>query len=134
MISTGKKRRTAHQQVTDWLEKEGLTRDITQGSVSHWKLGPFSCCLVVTGNDGKSCAIHWSKWSLSLISGRFPDQVHRGPFIIQNRDDLRQFQKAFSFLISENRVSAYRRVEGLKQESQLPSDPFDLVDAIILQN
>lgn len=133
MISRHEKR-TAHQQICDWFAAQGLTCDAQLGNISHWRLGPKPFCLVALNDDKKACTIHWSKMSLLSIAKCSPDRTIHTTYVIQNRDELREFRKLFGFLATRSRVSAYQKIEKLNELGELPMDPYDLVDAINLKN
>lgn len=126
------KKRSAHQQVIDWLEGAGLTCDLYQGATTHWQIGPFACCVVILHKNMSSCSITWSDWAIAKISTRYPDQ-HLHPIVsVKNRNELRIIQKKYGFLINRSRASSYSKVQNLLREGALQGDPFKLIDQIIL--
>lgn len=132
MVSKIQKRRSAHRQVTDWLGSEGLVRDIQNEAISHWRIGPFACCVVILHKNMKSCTLLWSDWAIAKISTRYPDQ-HLHPVVsVKNRHDLRIIQKKYGFLINRSRALSYSKVQKLLRERALLEDLFDLVEQIIL--
>lgn len=125
------KRRSAHQQVTDWFEAEGLTCDLTQGSMTHWRIGPFPCCIVVAQKDWKSCTIYWSDWFLDHANKR--NNLGPVPSIgtIKNKYDLRNLQRKLKVDISKTRSRAFQKIQNHMDQNGPILDPYELVELIL---